>query len=130
MASDLTAQRKGPKEFGTIEKSRPASICICASPSQLSRHTKPCFSVGIVESESQLALGFSESIAYHISGSIFGAGSDTTVAELDGFVQAMVLYPSSQSRIPRYTSSWTASAATPASPTQTIGRRCDTSASR
>ncbi|KAF4830407.1 Cytochrome P450 monooxygenase yanC [Colletotrichum tropicale] len=55
---------------------------------------KPCFSVGIVES--QKTLGFSDELAGYISGSALEAGSDTTAATLVGFIQAMVLYPSAQ----------------------------------
>ncbi|GJC81543.1 cytochrome P450 monooxygenase yanC [Colletotrichum liriopes] len=55
---------------------------------------KPCFCMGIVES--QKTLGFPDDLAGYISGSALEAGSDTTAATLTGFVQAMVLYPSVQ----------------------------------
>ncbi|OHX00730.1 cytochrome p450 [Colletotrichum incanum] len=55
---------------------------------------KPCFCMGIVES--QKTLGFPDALAGYISGSALEAGSDTTAATLTGFVQAMVLYPSVQ----------------------------------
>ncbi|GKT50816.1 cytochrome P450 monooxygenase yanC [Colletotrichum spaethianum] len=55
---------------------------------------KPCFCMGILES--QKTLGFSDDLAGYISGSALEAGSDTTAATLTGFVQAMVLYPSVQ----------------------------------
>ncbi|KAF6825843.1 cytochrome p450 [Colletotrichum plurivorum] len=57
---------------------------------------KPCFCMGIVESQKRL--GFSDALAGYISGSALEAGSDTTAATLTGFVQAMVLYPSVQKR--------------------------------
>ncbi|KAK1542157.1 cytochrome P450 [Colletotrichum paranaense] len=55
---------------------------------------KPCFCVGIVES--QKTLGFSDALAGYISGSALEAGSDTTASTLTGFVQAMILHPSVQ----------------------------------
>ncbi|KAF4777390.1 cytochrome P450 [Colletotrichum scovillei] len=55
---------------------------------------KPCFCVGIVES--QKTLNFSDALAGYISGSALEAGSDTTASTLTGFVQAMVLHPSVQ----------------------------------
>ncbi|KAK1623551.1 cytochrome P450 [Colletotrichum phormii] len=55
---------------------------------------KPCFCMGIVES--QKTLGFSDALAGYISGSALEAGSDTTASTLTGFVQAMVLHPSVQ----------------------------------
>ncbi|KXH33974.1 cytochrome P450 [Colletotrichum simmondsii] len=57
---------------------------------------KPCFCVGIVES--QKTLNFSDALAGYISGSALEAGSDTTASTLTGFVQAMVLHPSVQRR--------------------------------
>lgn len=54
----------------------------------------PCFSVGVAEG--QKTYGFSDDLAGYIVGSLHEAGSDTTASTLNGFVQAMVLYPSVQ----------------------------------
>lgn len=55
---------------------------------------QPCFSVGVAEG--QKSYGFSDDLAGYIVGSLHEAGSDTTASTLNGFVQAMVLYPSAQ----------------------------------
>lgn len=55
---------------------------------------KPCFGVGVAEG--QKSYGFSDDLAGYIVGSLLEAGSDTTASTLNGFVQAMVLYPDAQ----------------------------------
>ncbi|KAB5539440.1 cytochrome P450 [Coniochaeta sp. 2T2.1] len=57
---------------------------------------KPCFSVDLAKA--QIKEDFSDSLAGYISGSLLEAGSDTTVATLVGFIQAMVLYPEAQKK--------------------------------
>ncbi|KAH8778616.1 cytochrome P450 [Diaporthe sp. PMI_573] len=54
----------------------------------------PCFSVGVAEG--QKSYGFSDDLAGYIVGSLHEAGSDTTASTLNGFVQAMILYPEAQ----------------------------------
>jgi hypothetical protein len=62
-----------------------ASIC-SSSPS-----IQPCFFVELVKA--QKTEGFTDHLAGYISGTLLEAGSDTTSAELVGFVQAMILFP-------------------------------------
>ncbi|KNG45206.1 cytochrome p450 [Stemphylium lycopersici] len=52
---------------------------------------KPCFCVDVLRAQDEEH--FSDSLAAYMSGSLLEAGSDTTAAELIGFVQAMLLFP-------------------------------------
>ncbi|KAI8932356.1 hypothetical protein NX059_010548 [Plenodomus lindquistii] len=52
---------------------------------------RPCFCVDLVRAQDELR--FSDSLAAYVSGSLLEAGSDTTSAELVGFIQAMILHP-------------------------------------
>ncbi|KAI1877108.1 uncharacterized protein JN550_001180 [Neoarthrinium moseri] len=90
----LVPMRRYCKDLHAREKELYVSHWLDAKARISNGTSKPCFCVDLVKAQKVEA--FSDGLAAYISGSLLEAGSDTTAAQLVGFVQAMVLFPEVQ----------------------------------
>ncbi|KAJ2893599.1 hypothetical protein MKZ38_008422 [Zalerion maritima] len=89
----LPAQRKA-KELHETEKALYLSHWLRAKTDTANGSIMPCFSEDLVSAQKKEH--FSDSQASYITGTLLEAGSDTTSSTLVGFIQAMLLFPSTQ----------------------------------
>ena len=94
----LPAQKKA-KELHKHEKALYLGHWLKAKDEFTKGVIQPCFCVGMAEAQKED--GFSDDQAAYISGTLLEAGSDTTSSTLYAFVQAMLLFPESQTKAQR-----------------------------